>query len=175
MVNARIHHRPTSGGGGSRFNVLLTEDDRPRGDEHWVRQFPRLLEPQGVTAYVAHTGEEAIDLAGHVEFHAAVIDLGTPRTPDQPAPVGGSQLPGAGGIWLLELFRRLPNRPPTVIVTSRYHAARDVDRFLREALRLGAFSVLHQPIDLERMLAVFRSLVDRQYRGNWPQSPDRNS
>jgi CheY-like chemotaxis protein len=168
MVNARVHPRsqPPSG---ARFNVLLTEDDRPRGDEHWVRQFPRLLQPQGVAAYVARTGQEAIDLAGRLEFHAAVIDLGTPKAE------GEAFTPqGPGGIWLLELFRRLPNRPPTVLVTSRYHAARDIDRFLREALRLGVFSVIHQPVDLERMLAVFRSLVDRQYRGAWPPAHEHN-
>ncbi len=174
MVTARIHPRSHTRQE-ARFNVLLTEDDRPRGDEHWIRQLPRLLEPQGVAAYVARSGQEAIDLAAHLEFHAAVIDLGTPRAPEEPDAAGPGIMPGAGGIWLLELFRRLPNRPPTVVVTSRYYANRDVDRFLREALRLGAFSVLHQPIDLERVLAVFRSLVDRQYRGAWPQPNEPES
>lgn len=163
MLNARRTSFPHAC---PRFNVLLTEDDRPRGEESWVRQFPRLLQPQGVEAYVARSGEEALAFAQRVEIHAAVIDLGTPRTAADA--VDAAAFPGAGGLWILELFRRLPQRPPTVVVTSRRHSARDVDRFLREALRLGAFSVVSQPVDLERLLAVFRTLVDRQYRGAWP-------
>ena len=169
MVNARRqpdpHPRLDPILGRGRFNVLITEDDRPRGEEYWVRQFPRLLEPQGVSAYIARSGEEAINLAEHHEFHAAIIDLGTPKAPIDPSPLPGA---GRGAMWLLELFRRLPQRPPTVVVTSRRYPERDLDRFLREALRLGAFSVIHQPIDLERMLAVFRTLLDRQYRGHGP-------
>ena len=45
---------------------------------------------------------------------------------------------------------------------------RQVERLLGEALRLGAFSVLNKPVDMNQMLTVFRRLIDRQYHGSWP-------
>ena len=41
-------------------------------------------------------------------------------------------------------------------------------RALNEALRLGAFSVMEKPVDVEQLLGVFRRLMDKRYRGNWP-------
>ena len=72
------------------------------------------------------------------------------------------------GVWLLELFRRMRNSPPTVVLRSPTYNRADAERLLQEALRLGAFSVLDKPVELEQLLAVFRRLVDRQYRGLWP-------
>jgi DNA-binding response OmpR family regulator len=46
---------------------------------------------------------------------------------------------------------------------------REANHLLREALRLGAFSVLHKPVEIEQLLAVFRRLLDRRYSGQWPQ------
>lgn len=155
MVNVRPQSE-------AQFNVLLTQD-RPLTSTHWTVQLSRLLEPQGVASYVARTGREAITVAGQVRIHAAVIDLGTP--------LGDLAMPRAGGdaaLWLLELFRRLPNRPPVVIVQSQTWTQRQIERLLHEALRLGAFSVLHKPVNLEDLLRVFQRLVDRQYRGAWP-------
>jgi CheY-like chemotaxis protein len=168
VVNVRIQP-------GARFNVLLTED-RPHAPGHWTEQLPRLLEPQGVASYLAHTGREAFAMAEHLEFHAAVIDLGTPLGGDDEslphravASATGGQ--GDAGWWLLELLRRLPNRPPVVIVRGATFTDRQVNRLLAEALRRGAFSVLNTPVHLEELLRVFQRLVDRQYQGAWPPLP----
>ncbi len=160
---------------GSRLNVLITED-RPHAPEHWTAQLPRLLAPQGVASYVARSGQEAIDLTQRVEIHAAVVDWSTPigptgsrlqhDSPPRPAPTTDSD----AGIWLLELFRRLPNRPPVVLVRAPAFSQRQFDRLMREALRLGAFSVVNKPVDIEQILTVFRRLIDRRYRGHWPSS-----
>ncbi len=179
MLNVRFHPDPDRQHGlfaeqggdrldstrpaGSRFNVLLTED-RPREESHWTRQLPRLLAPQGVTAFIARTGKEAVACAERVAIHAAVIDLATPLSDadsSQPA-VDPTQL------WLLELFRRLPQRPPTVVLHGGFFSQRKVDRILSKALRLGAFSVLAKPVDLEQLLRVFQRMVDRRYAGAWP-------
>lgn len=157
---------------GARLNVLLTED-RPHAPEHWTGQLPRLLAPQGVAAYVARSGREAIDLAGRVQLHAAVIDLSTPLGDDEHDTAtgpGGADTRSPAGIWLLELFRRLPNQPPVVVVRGPAVSARQFDRLMREALRLDAFSVVNKPVDLEQMLTVFQRLIDRRYRGAWPLS-----
>lgn len=165
MVKVRPHSDSRS-----RFNVLLTED-RPQAAEHWIFQLPRLLEPQGITAYVARSGEEAISIAGQLVFHAAIIDLATPLAgPTAPAGAGPGARSGAreaAGLRLLELFHRLPNHPAMVVIHPPAHH-QEAERVLREALRLGAFSVLHKPVEIEQLLGVFRRLLDRHYQGAWP-------
>ena len=171
MINVRFHPDPdpaadatgSQGGDRARFNLLLTED-RPRDGWHWTRQLPRLLAPQGVHAYVARTGREAIDVAERLEIHAAVIDLATPLSDSQPA----SQSNDPTQMWLLELFHRLPQRPPTVVIHGGFFNQARANRLLSQALRLGAFSVLAKPIDVETLLRVFQRMVDRRYAGTWP-------
>lgn len=184
MRNVRYHPDPLTYGssGRARFNVLLTED-RWHGPEHWSRQLPRLMEPLGVVSYKVRCGEEALDVAQHVPIHAAVVDLAVPRVAaaNQTGEAAGPaadvapqtqqpSAPGAipGGLWLLELFRRLPNNPPVVIVRSRTFTSQDVNRILQDALRLGAFTVIENP-RLEELLTVFQRMLNRLYRGQWPQ------
>lgn len=175
MVNVRSQSS-------ARLNVLITED-RPHAPEHWTGQLPRLLEPQGVAAYLARSGQEAIDLAQRVRIHAAVVDWSTPigagdwrasrnvgELNDRGSDVSRGGLGMTAGIWLLELFKRLPNHPPVVVVRGPAYSQRQFDRLMREALRLGVFSVVNKPVDLEQMLTVFRRMIDRRYRGSWPLS-----
>ncbi len=170
MVNVR----PSQADQHARFNVLLTRD-RPHSAPHWTNQLPRLLEPQGVASYLAESGRQAIDLAETLEIHAAVIDLGTPRGDATPiARHGGARGMPSGGLWLLELMRRMPNHPPLVVINSPAYSQRQLQRMLQEALRLGAFCVLNQPVGIEQLLNVFRRLLDRHYRGTWPSPPATN-
>jgi len=142
-------------------------------------QLPRLLEPQGITAYVARSAQEAVELAEREEFHAAVIDLSTPLGRPQ-VDVASTRVrvrietgfptdPSMpAGMWMLELFRRLPHKPPMVVIQSPAFSRREIDRLMHEALRLGAFSVLPKPVNLNQLLEAFRRLIERQYRGQWP-------
>lgn len=155
----------------ARFNLLLTEDRPHVGEQHWTALLPRLLVPQGVNAFVVDSGQKAIAVADRMEIHAAVIDLGTPRgkgTAWQMRP--GLPSAGPGGLWLLELFRRLPNSPPVVLLRKPAYSRVQAERLLREALRLGVFSVMNKPVDIEQLLAVFQRLVDRRYSGTWPDA-----
>lgn len=158
MVNVRPEPR-------ARFNVLLTED-RQHTIEHWTQQLPRLLQPHGVQAFVARSGREALELAEQREIHAAFIDLLTPASDPR-------STTGPGGLWLMQLLRRLPRRPPIVLVTNDvYFDQRQIQRLINEALRLGAFSVINRPVELNALLQVIRRLIDRQYAGTWPTSGD---
>ncbi len=178
MVNVRFHPEPSDPDASGRFNVLLTEG-RPHVHGHWSRQIPRLLEPQGVKSYVVRSGEEAVSVAETTPIHAAVIDLGTPRRlaeqstssapSTRPNPAPSSDQPG--GIWLLDLFSRLKNNPPVVVVRSRTMGRQQVARLLNDALRRGAFTVMESP-DLEQLLRVFQALLERVYQGIWPGLTD---
>jgi len=72
-----------------------------------------------------------------------------------------------GGLKLLRVMRRLDPAPPAVVVRGRRFDRVD-DRLLNEALRLDAFSVLDEPVDLEQMLETLRRLIVRYYGGQWP-------
>lgn len=168
MVNVRPHNpapQPHDDGitpRGSRFNVLLTENHARRDTHaHWSDQLPRLLAPHGVEAFVAQTGQEAMRMTQTVTIHAAVIDLSTPKdaaTPDA----------NAGGLWLLDVLRRRPSRPPVVVVNSRLVTQRDTARLLNDALRMGAFSVINRPAELETLIHAIARVIDRLYEGAWP-------
>ena len=154
----------------ARLNVLLAED-RPHAPEHWITQLPRLLAPQGVAAYITRYGHEAIELAQHVDIHAVILDLASP--PNYPS--NGSSRPRSSrsfiypsGSWLLQLGRLLPNRPPVIVVRGRAYSRGQVEHLLREALKLGVFSVVNAPVHLEHLLIVLQRIVDQQYRGHWP-------
>lgn len=152
------HHAPA----GSRFNVLLTEE-RDYPTEHWTRQLPRLMEPMGVRSFRARTGEEALTITTKLTIHAAVVDLATPRSAST-ARSGGEP----GGLWLLNVLSRQPNRPPVVIVNNRALTSAEISKCLHQALRIGAFSVVNRPAHLEALLAVIRRMMDRHFNGAWP-------
>lgn len=159
-------------GRGGRFNVLITED-RDRPIEHWTRQIPRLLEPQGVSAFIAQSGREALDISSNFPIHAAIVDLATPRDPQKQST--GSPTTASDGLWLLEVLNRQPKRPPVVVVNGRTYSARQAQRMLNEALRLGAFSVLNGPVQIETLLHTIRRLLEREYHGTWPNAKPASS
>ncbi len=191
MTDVRIQFNGRTQPGG-RLNVLLTEN-RPHAPEHWTGQLPRLLRPQGIVAYLARSAQEAIEVADQQAIHAAVIDLATPReaaranrtsadarrNPMSDSGVAATprrRTPGriSGAVWLTDLFKRLPDQAPVVIVNSPTHTDRQADRLLHEALKLGAFSVMNKPVALEQLLAVLQRLLERRYEGTWPTQGHRS-
>jgi len=146
--------------------VLLTVD-RPREDEHWTHQISVFLQPMGVHAVIANTGQEAIAIAKQIQFHAALIDLDTPTGKHQQS---SSAAGGVGGFWLMELLNRLEHQPPVIVVRSPAFDRQQLDRLLIESMRLGAFSVVDKPLSMEDVLVNFKRLLDKQYRGNWPNA-----
>ncbi len=155
----------------ARLNVLLVED-RSHAPEHWTAQLPRLLGPQGVAAYIVRDRQEVIDLTRTVDIHTVILDLSSPFNGGVgwPSRSGALGHPGgyASGSWLQQLGRILPNRPPVIVVRGPAYSPRQVQLLLREALRLGVFSVVNAPVDLEHLLMVLRRMIDQQYRGHWP-------
>ncbi len=166
VANHAASHEPSGTGvKAARFNVLVAggSDDQQRESLHWSAQLPRLLEPQGVHAFVARCGKEVVSLVEQEAIHAALVDLSVPRD--------ASDASDPGGMWLLRVCRRLPRRPPLVIVNGSRQPQRQAQRLLNEALRHGAFAVVNQPQSLEALLAVIRRILDRQHQGQWPKQP----
>lgn len=149
--------RPTAG----RLNVLLTD----RGG-HWSSQLPPLLEAQGVTSFKVSSTDEALQCIEVTPIHVAVVDMFLDTQPDVlPNP---QRLPG--GLKLLQVMQRSERRPPAVLIVRSRHFDPRVDNFvLNEALRLNAFTVLDQPVELNQMLCVLRRALERYFGGRWPE------
>ena len=156
MDTVREYARP------NRLNVLLTETD-----DHWSMQLPRLLEPQGVRALVAHNVDEALGILEKLPVHAVLVDVSLPIDPAPGSPGSQASAP-TGGLKLLRVIQRLEPAPPAVVVRGRQWDTRLDDRLLAEALKLRAFTVLDQPVQLEQVLAVLQRLIQRHYGGQWP-------
>ncbi len=147
-------------GSRGRLNVLVTD----RG-QRWAAQLPRLLAPQGVHALRAETCDQALELIEATPIHVAVVDMYL----DTGADVRPSAERLPGGLKLLQIIQRFEGRPPAVmVVRSRRFDARIDDFVLAQALKLDAFSVLDQPVDLEQMLVVLRRALERYFNGHWP-------
>ncbi len=158
MTSARPHP--------ARLRILLTQDRR-RETEHWTTQLPQLLAAIGIETATATSGEQALDLAKQQPVHAAFVDLGTPRMPDQAPTTAEADQPG--GLWLLRVLRTQPSHPAVIIVNGHAYSQKRAQRFHNEALRLGAFSVINRPIQLEQMLSTAKRVMDRMQ-----QDPPRN-
>jgi DNA-binding response OmpR family regulator len=152
-----VRHEP-----GHRLNVLLTE-----AEHRWSDQLPRLLEPQGVRAIRVGDVDEAVSVIESEPIHAVVVDVGLPMDRTTVADVT------PGGLKLLRVIHRMDPAPPTVVVRGRRFDRLD-DRLLGEALKLDAFSVMDEPVDLEQMLETLRRLFVRYYGGSWPGEADRH-
>ena len=152
-----------------RLNVLMTE-----GEHAWVEQLPRLLGPHGVRAILAPDVGAAIRRIREGPVHAVVVDTTVPMERGEHRDRREERREAeedSGGLKLLRVIQRIEPAPPTVVVRDRRFDRRHDDRLLSEALRLDAFSVLDQPVQLEQLLDVLRRLIERHYGGRWPGTP----
>lgn len=147
-----------------RLNMLLTDAQQP-----WAENLPRLLQPQGVRAIGVTNVDQALNIIDSEPIHAAVIDLSMPMAEAKPARASRDAFI-ADGLKLLRVIHRLDPAPPAVVVRGRRFDGRVDDRLLAQALKLDAFSVLDQPVDLEQLLQVLRRLIERYYGGSWPRA-----
>ncbi|MCP4757887.1 MAG: response regulator [Planctomycetes bacterium] len=146
--------------GTPRLNLLLSYGG---WREHAaVKQIPRLLEPMGIHALEADTGEEAASLIKHKPVHIAVVDLEIPLHQDHSGGIAGPRI--------LQLLRRLDPAPPTIVVRPRQASGREDSRGLATSLREGAFAVIDRPLHLEVLLQTLRRVLRRHYHDTWPST-----
>ncbi len=182
-----VHVQPHQGGSdaagppaGDRLGLLIGYAGWR--DDSWADRLPTLLEPMGITAYRATSGQQASQIINASPIHIAVVDLGLPLEDLPPGPPPSETSLKEGGPRLLEMLRRL-SQPPHTVVIKRRRGARDEQREVAAALRLGAFAVIDPPGpaeakasttprtgELEVMLEVLRRILYRHYQGRWPQA-----
>lgn len=124
----------------------------------------------GIQSIRVTCGEHAADVIRTHVIHIAVVDLEIPlsqrqQCADQNRTAARDE---PAGPRVLQLLRRLPAPPPTVVIRPMQSSTRESARTLTEALREGAFTVLDQPLHLERMLDAMKRIVARHYANAWP-------
>jgi CheY-like chemotaxis protein len=159
VLTARSHET----GQRDRLNVLLND-----AGESWADQLPRLLEPQGVHTIRVGDVDEAVKIIQHRAIHALVVELKLPMERPELKLGGDASAESRGGLKLLRVIQRLDPCPPAVVIRGRRFDNRLDNRVLTEALKLEAFSVLDEPVELEQLLEVLRRLLERHYGGGWP-------
>jgi signal transduction histidine kinase/CheY-like chemotaxis protein len=125
-------------GAAASVRILLVDDNQDAAE-----MLADLLESFGFATRVAHDGPAALLLAGEVQPHVALLDLG---------------LPGMDGYELGRRLRQLPGleRLPLVAITGY---GQDSDK---QRSRDAGFDVhLVKPIDLRRVRAVVTGLTER--------------
>jgi DNA-binding response OmpR family regulator len=128
---------------------ILIIDDEPN-----VRLvFRTTLETAGFATSSAGDGEEALTWLANTPFDLALLDL---------------QMPGMGGMDVLEGLRRAGNDVPVVIVTAHGRVPDAV-----RAMRLGAIDFVSKPLSPEALRTVVADVLRRHASSTGPEPPHR--
>lgn len=116
-------------------NVLVVEDN-PTNQIVIVRMLERL----GITADVAHNGEEAVELAERTHYSVILMDC---------------EMPVMDGFLASEKILAQDRQPAPVIAALTAHATDDISQRCQDA---GMSRVLHKPITLDELSGFLRIL-----------------
>jgi len=114
-------------------SILIVDDDASI-----TSIFEFILQQAGYTTLTASSGADCLALLETTTPDLIFLDL---------------KMPGMSG---LEVFRHIQQQNPeqVVVIMTGYTA----DNVLKEALELGAFSVIYKPFDVEEVLSIIDKL-----------------
>ena len=110
-----------------KINLLMVDDE-----EEFLNSLAERLEARDFIVTTATEGETAIDAAKKGGFDVAILDL---------------NLPGMDGIEILKILKANHKFLEVIILTGHGR----VDTY-KEATKLGAFSYLEKPFDMDELL-----------------------
>jgi DNA-binding NtrC family response regulator len=119
------------------FNLVVTGEA-----EAWLPALKQIVGPRWLTTHRVKGDEELLEVVEAGVADAAVLDDAVGWHLDV--------------LQLLRMIRRLDAMLPVVVITGR----RD-RRWLEDALRLAAFSVVARPLQLEELLRQIRRMMVR--------------
>lgn len=121
----------------SPFTLVVTGEAT-----HWQDVLELIVGPQWLRTQQVKTNKELLEVVREGQADAAVVD--------------DSQELGLEALAILRMIRRLDAILPVVLVTE--HSER---RWLEDALRLAAFSVVSRPLELEELLRQIQRMMVR--------------
>ena len=121
----------------SPFGLVVTGEA-----ESWREVLGQIVGPQWLVTYKVNSGNELLEVVREGLADAAVLDDSASFELEV--------------LQLLRMIRRLDQVLPVVVVTA--HTER---RWLEDALRLAAFSVVTRPLELEELLRQIQRMMVR--------------
>jgi DNA-binding NtrC family response regulator len=126
---------------------LLFVDDEIK----FLHSMAKRLELRGFDVTTAESGQDAIAHAEKGRFELAVLDL---------------KMPGIDGKNVLEILKKKHDFIEVIIMTG--HGSADA---AAECMRLGAFSYLPKPYELEKILEVLRQAYATRLKKKYRSDP----
>jgi CheY-like chemotaxis protein len=127
----------------ARAKILLADDD-----DFFRATLREELAAQGYEVIEVSNGAEALEeLARAADARSTIPDV----------VVLDVCMPGLSGLGVLDVIRRFPRQPPTLLITG--FADKSIDVF---ASRFGAYRVLRKPVDLDEVLAAVVDAAQRK-------------
>ncbi len=124
---------------------LLISRAASAAEERWIGGITSFLTERCVKVDRVHTGREAVSLVERGGVDAAILS---------------EDLPRMDGLGVLRMVRSVDSSLPCVMLAT------DVSpRTLQQALTLGAFSVVTEPVDLSTLTRVTAGMFGR--RAEW--------
>jgi len=119
----------------SKPGHILIVDDDPGMAETLIF----ILETEGYLVTVAENGSTAIELVRQENFDLILMDV---------------KLPGMNGVEAYKAIKRVKPNSKAVMIT-----AYALENLIQEALREGALSIFHKPLDIPALLEFIRQTI----------------
>lgn len=116
------------------WKILLVDDE-----VEFITTLAERLELRGMAVRVVHDGMTALEAAAKEEPQAMVLDL---------------MMPGLNGLDVLRRVRRDHPAVPVILLTGQGKAQDGA-----EGVKLGAFSYMTKPLDLEELLGTLGQAI----------------
>lgn len=126
---------------------LLVVDDEIK----FLNSVARRLELRGFDVTKAASGREAVDYANEGRFDLALLDL---------------KMPGMDGKKVLEILKKQDDFTEVIIMTGHGSSEAAV-----ECMKMGAFSYLPKPYELEKILEILRQAYAARLKKKNPSDP----
>jgi DNA-binding NtrC family response regulator len=114
-----------------KFKILLVDDE-----EEFVETLSERLEMRDLNSELALNGEQALQIVTDQEPDVMVLDL---------------KMPGIDGMEVLRRVRKAYPKVQVIILTGH-----GTDKDAEEAKRLGAYSYLQKPVDIDHLVKIMR-------------------
>ena len=109
-------------------------------DEDMITETLRdILEEYDYSVMTANSGYEAIDKVTASPFDVILMDI---------------RMPGMNGVETLKKIKRI--RPDAAVMMMTAYSAAELEA---EALKEGAHSIIHKPLDLDKVIELIKNIV----------------